>query len=98
MEPPNLSGSDCGRHDLSHTHPDAEDEDDDQLAAPSAPTTIRSESKPRLSKDAQETLEAHFRQQQKPTTVMKRGFAEDLGVPLDKINVGPVLAVPGGRC
>lgn len=54
---------------------------------------ITHESKPRLSKDQQDVLERHFQAQPKPSTTIKRGFAENLGVPLDKINVscGPSL-------
>jgi hypothetical protein len=42
--------------------------------------------KPRLTKDQHEILEQHFRQQPKPSTSTKKGFADALGVPLDKIN------------
>jgi len=45
------------------------------------------ESKPRLSKEQQDILERHFRSQPKPSTSTKRGFADNLEVPLDKINV-----------
>ena len=44
--------------------------------------------KPRLTKEQHDILECHFRQQPKPSTTVKKGFAEALGVPLDKINVG----------
>lgn len=43
--------------------------------------------KPRLTKEQHDILEAHFQQQHKPSTSTKKGFAETLGVPLDKINV-----------
>lgn len=43
--------------------------------------------KPRLTKEQHDILEAHFRQQHKPSTSTKKGFADTLGVPLDKINV-----------
>ena len=43
--------------------------------------------KPRLTKEQHDILEAHFQQQHKPSTSTKKGFAENLGVPLDKINV-----------
>lgn len=43
--------------------------------------------KPRLTKDQHDILEAHFQQQNKPSTSTKKGFAENLGVPIDKINV-----------
>ncbi|ORY13737.1 hypothetical protein BCR34DRAFT_256196 [Clohesyomyces aquaticus] len=42
--------------------------------------------KPRLTKDQHDILEAHFQTQHKPTTNTKKGFAESLGVPIDKIN------------
>lgn len=43
--------------------------------------------KPRLTKEQHDILESHFQQQPKPSTNTKRGFAENLGVPVDKINV-----------
>jgi hypothetical protein len=43
--------------------------------------------KPRLTKEQHDILEAHFSQHPKPSTSTKKGFAENLGVPLDKINV-----------
>jgi hypothetical protein len=43
--------------------------------------------KPRLTKDQHEILERHFQAQPKPSTSVKKGFADGLGVPLDKINV-----------
>lgn len=42
--------------------------------------------KPRLTKEQHDILEAHFQQQHKPSTNTKKGFAEALGVPIDKIN------------
>jgi hypothetical protein len=42
--------------------------------------------KPRLTKEQHDILERHFQQQSKPTTSTKKGFADALGVPLDKIN------------
>ncbi|KAH6615212.1 hypothetical protein C7974DRAFT_61060 [Boeremia exigua] len=42
--------------------------------------------KPRLTKDQHDILEQHFQQQHKPTTGVKKAFADRLGVPLDKIN------------
>lgn len=51
------------------------------------PTATRSsESKPRLSKEAQDLLERHFAAEPKPSTNTKKGFAGEIGVPLDKIN------------
>ncbi|KAF2266871.1 hypothetical protein CC78DRAFT_110136 [Lojkania enalia] len=42
--------------------------------------------KPRLTKEQHDILENHFQQQHKPSTSTKKGFAEALGVPVDKIN------------
>jgi hypothetical protein len=47
--------------------------------------------KPRLTKDQHDILEQHFQQQHKPTTGVKKAFADRLGVPLDKINVSLAL-------
>lgn len=44
------------------------------------------ESRPRLTKEQHEILEKHFQGQNKPNTATKRGIAESLGVPLEKIN------------
>lgn len=44
--------------------------------------------KPRLTKEQHDVLERHFLEHHKPSTATKKGFAETLGVPLDKINVG----------
>lgn len=51
--------------------------------------------KPRLTKDQHDILEQHFQQQHKPTTGVKKAFADRLGVPLDKINVSPPLHYQG---
>ena len=62
-----------------------------QPSMPPQPATaivqVCTDAKPRLTKDQHEILEAHFRQQPKPSTSTKKGYAENLGVPLDKINV-----------
>jgi hypothetical protein len=50
--------------------------------------------KPRLTKEQHDILERHFQQQSKPTTSTKKGFADALGVPLDKINVMASLPSP----
>ncbi|KAF2706616.1 hypothetical protein K504DRAFT_60658 [Pleomassaria siparia CBS 279.74] len=42
--------------------------------------------KPRLTKEQHDMLEAHFQTQNKPSTSTKKGFAETLNVPVDKIN------------
>ncbi|KAK7534658.1 hypothetical protein IWX49DRAFT_510556 [Phyllosticta citricarpa] len=50
------------------------------------PHPVCQEAKPRLTKEQHDILEAHFQQQNKPSTSTKKGFAEALGVPLEKIN------------
>lgn len=52
------------------------------------PGQLTCDVKPRLSKEQHDILEAHYRNQAKPNTNTKRGFAENLGVSLDKVNVG----------
>jgi hypothetical protein len=47
--------------------------------------------KPRLTKEQHDVLEAHFQQQHKPSTTVKKGFADNLNVPLDKINVSSTV-------
>ncbi|KAF4549434.1 Hypothetical protein D9617_21g096550 [Elsinoe fawcettii] len=42
--------------------------------------------KPRLTKEQHDILESHYQQQSKPNTQTKKGFAETLGVSLDKVN------------
>jgi len=43
--------------------------------------------KPRLTKEQHDVLENHYLAQAKPNTNTKKGFAEALGVSLDKVNV-----------
>lgn len=43
--------------------------------------------KPRLTKDQHDVLEAHYQKVPKPSTAVKKTFAEQLGVSLDKVNV-----------
>jgi hypothetical protein len=50
--------------------------------------------KPRLTKDQHDLLEQHFLTQHKPTTSVKKAFAEKLNVPLDKINVSDLFRTP----
>ncbi|KIW06825.1 uncharacterized protein PV09_02505 [Verruconis gallopava] len=60
-----------------------------QPAGPRPTTTVVqvcADVKPRLTKDQHEILERHFQAQPKPSTSVKKGFADALGVPLDKIN------------
>lgn len=54
--------------------------------------------KPRLTKEQHDVLENHYVVQNKPNTQTKKGFAEALGVPLDKVNVSvPSSVVPTPR-
>lgn len=46
------------------------------------------ESKPRLSKDQHERLEREFRNNRKPSTAVKKQFSQQLGISLEKVNVG----------
>jgi hypothetical protein len=57
------------------------------LYHPTVPPNMSCEVKPRLTKDQHDVLEAHFQKQHKPSTNVKRGFAESLNVSLDKVNV-----------
>lgn len=43
--------------------------------------------KPRLTKEQHDVLEGHFQRAPKPNTQIKKGFADTLGVSLDKVNV-----------
>ncbi|KAG9232902.1 hypothetical protein BJ875DRAFT_379724 [Amylocarpus encephaloides] len=52
-------------------------------------TTKTNDTKPRLGKDEVDILEGEFKKNPKPTTQIKRGFAEDMGVDLARINVSP---------
>jgi hypothetical protein len=45
------------------------------------------DAKPRLNKEQHDYLENHYQKQNKPNTNTKKGFAEFLGVSLDKVNV-----------
>lgn len=49
------------------------------------------ETKPRLGKDEVDILEREFKKNPKPTTQVKRQFAEDMGVDLARINVSSTL-------
>lgn len=57
-----------------------------QKQHPQNPAHACADVKPRLTKEQHDILEAHFQQQHKPSTSTKKGFAESLGVPVDKIN------------
>jgi hypothetical protein len=54
--------------------------------------------KPRLTKEQQNVLEQHFEKQAKPSTVIKKDFADKLGVNLDKINVSGRLSPRNPPC
>jgi len=54
---------------------------------PGLPHQMSCDIKPRLTKEQHDVLEGHFLQQPKPNTSTKKGFAESLGVSLDKVNV-----------
>jgi hypothetical protein len=56
------------------------------ITMPNHPTKTN-ETKPRLGKDEVEILEREFKKNPKPTTQTKRGFADDMGVELARINV-----------
>jgi len=49
------------------------------------------DTKPRLTKEQHDILEAHYTNQPKPNTSTKKGFAESLGVSLDKVNVSKIV-------
>lgn len=51
------------------------------------PHPMSCEIKPRLTKEQHDILESHYQKQNKPNTNTKKGFAESLGVSLDKVNV-----------
>jgi hypothetical protein len=55
--------------------------------------TKKSEAIPRLGKEAVEVLEHEFKKNPKPTTQMKRQFAEDMGVDLARINVSSIILI-----
>lgn len=50
--------------------------------------------KPRLTKEQHDVLENHYKQQPKPNTQTKKGFAEQLNVSLDKVNVSSGVYTP----
>lgn len=50
--------------------------------------------KPRLTKDQHDILESHYQSQHKPNTHIKKGYADRLGVSLEKVNVSPHLPRP----
>jgi hypothetical protein len=48
--------------------------------------------KPRLTREHHIVLEQRFQVQQRPSMLIKKDIASELGVPLDKINVGNDLS------
>jgi hypothetical protein len=50
-------------------------------------TSASCDIKPRLTKEQHDILESHYQKQPKPNTNTKKGFAENLQVSLDKVNV-----------
>ncbi|KAJ9647749.1 hypothetical protein H2199_001523 [Coniosporium tulheliwenetii] len=74
-------GSDGNRRSNFNNSPDT------NLKAQAPPVIqICADVKPRLTKEQHDVLERHFQEHHKPSTTTKKGFAETLGVPLDKIN------------
>ncbi|KXT12469.1 hypothetical protein AC579_7335 [Pseudocercospora musae] len=47
---------------------------------------VMTDIKPRLTKEQHDILETEFQRQNKPSTQVKKGFAENLNVSLDKVN------------
>jgi len=76
-----------------HIHPQLHAQTDFYNLAHHAPhfahhiASLAVDVKPRLTKEQHDVLETHYQQQNKPNTVVKKGFAEGLGVSLDKVNV-----------
>jgi hypothetical protein len=64
------------------------------------PSSIACDIKPRLTKEQHDILESHYQKQPKPNTNTKKGFAENLQVSLDKVNVSGAVSscCAGLRC
>lgn len=77
---------------MQHPYPTNGDELPPPDSTAAGPKPAGGDVKPRLTKDQHDILEQHFQQQHKPTTGVKKAFADRLGVPLDKINVS--LSMP----
>ena len=71
-----------------------QDQSRSSIYHPTGQPPMSCEVKPRLTKEQHDILEAHFQKQHKPTTNVKRGFADALNVSLDKVNVSCDLATP----
>lgn len=84
------SGEAARRQPPQHySHPVNAALQDQSRAAMYHPTVppMSCEVKPRLTKEQHDILEAHFQKQHKPSTNVKKQFAETLQVSLDKVNV-----------
>jgi hypothetical protein len=88
---------------MNHSHPQQPSPVPQHMPSSSKPTAgapklphnvCQADVKPRLTKEQHDILETHFKAQPKPTTNTKKGFADTLGVPLDKINVGTLTHGP----
>ena len=53
---------------------------------------VMTDIKPRLTKEQHDILETEFQRQNKPSTQVKKGFAENLNVSLDKVNVSALAS------
>jgi hypothetical protein len=67
---------------------------------PTRPTTgpVCGEVKPRLTKEQHDILENRFLKENKPSTNAKKGLAEMLNVPLEKVNVRLYIVLAPGPC
>lgn len=74
-------------HHHQHHHPYASHASMPEHFPQHVPHHMSCDIKPRLTKEQHDVLEAHYQKQQKPNTNTKKGFADSLGVSLDKVNV-----------
>lgn len=88
-------GERSGRHQPHFTHSTSSSIGESQKAAyynnSNISTNISCDIKPRLTKDQHDLLEKEYKKHPKPVTAVKKGFAETLGVSLDKVNVSTRL-------
>ena len=75
-----------GQHYSHAVNLPLQDQTTNGLYHPTVPP-MSCEVKPRLTKEQHDILENHFQKQHKPSTSIKKGFAETLNVSLDKVNV-----------
>ncbi|KAF2161847.1 hypothetical protein M409DRAFT_58912 [Zasmidium cellare ATCC 36951] len=73
-------------HHHQHHHPYASHASMPEHFPQHVPHHMSCDIKPRLTKEQHDILEAHYQKQQKPNTNTKKGFADSLGVSLDKVN------------